>query len=80
MAKTLNWMIGPENLGACLGLGTDKAQTQFSVGVFVPHKDLLKGQNRDKKFSAGGPFRRTHVTWIVEPAPLARKFYREAAG
>lgn len=74
-SKTLQWMIGPETMGiTCLGLGTDRKQETFSVGLFVPHADLLKGQNRDKKFSAGGPFRRKHVQWIVEGAPLPQNF------
>jgi len=74
-SKRLDWMIGPENLGTvCLGIGTDPLQKRFSVGLFVPHADLLKGQNRDKKYTAGGPFRRANVRWIVDQEPLPPNF------
>lgn len=74
-SKSLSWMIGPENLGTlCLGLGMTKDQTRFSVGLFVPHKDHLGGQNRDKKYGVGAPYRRAKVAWIVEEAPLEQNF------
>jgi hypothetical protein len=74
-SKSLVWMIGPENLGTvCLGIGTTKDEREFSVGLFVPRADLLGSQNRDKKYSANVEFRASHVTWLVEHAPLPPNF------
>lgn len=74
-SKRLDWMIGPENIGrVCLGIGTDPGQKTLSVGLFVPHSDRLGGQNRDRKFTAGGTFRRTYVDWIVQNARLEPNF------
>ncbi|MCC6241750.1 MAG: hypothetical protein IT353_02865 [Gemmatimonadaceae bacterium] len=66
-SKSLSWMIGPENLGTvCLGIGTDKTGTLFSVGLFVPHRDLVRpGENRDDKLSLSAKFYRERVEWLV---------------
>lgn len=77
-SKTLGWMIGPENIGTiCLGIGADRQQSTVSAGLFVPHKELLGSQNRDRKFSIGGPFRNRHVRWIVREAPLPPNFIEQ---
>lgn len=73
-SKSLNWMIGPENLGTiCLGVGTDKNQ-ELSVGLFVPYADRLGAQNRDKKYGAGATFRAKYVRWLVQQTPLPKNF------
>lgn len=74
-SQSLKWMIGPENIGTvCLGLGTNAAQTTFSVGLFVPYPELIGKQNRDKKYSVVKEFLESHVTWIVRESPLPRNF------
>ncbi len=74
-SRRLNWMIGPENLDTlCLGIGTDSAQSTISVGLFVPRKELLGAQNRDKKYTAGAAFRSKYVTWLAEKYPLEQNF------
>lgn len=74
-SKSSVWMIGPENLGTvCLGIGTTRDEREFSVGLFVPRADLLGSQNRDKKYSTNVAFRASHLTWLVECAPLPPHF------
>lgn len=76
-SKSLSWMIGPENLGvACLGIGTNQDGTLFSVGIFVPHADLVRpGKNRDKKLSLSAKFYTTRVEWLVVRAPTPPNFF-----
>ncbi len=76
-SKSLAWMIGPENLGvACLGVGTNKDGTLFSVGIFVPHADLVRpGANRDKKLSLSASFYTQRVEWLVVRAATPPNFF-----
>ncbi len=76
-SKSLAWMIGPENLGvACLGVGTNKDGTLFSVGIFVPHADLVRpGANRDKKLSLSASFYTQRVEWLVMREPMPPNFF-----
>ncbi len=74
-SKTLAWMIGPENLGTlCLGIGTDPSDSEFSVGLFVPHADLLGAQNRDRKFRVSTKFHGASVKWLIRSEPLPRNY------
>jgi hypothetical protein len=75
-SKTLQWMIGPENIGKLiLGLGTNVGQTRFSVGVFRASPELLRvGANRDGKVSLSAQSLRAGIPWVVESAPLAQNF------
>jgi hypothetical protein len=74
-SRHLNWMIGPENLDTvCLGIGTESSNGRLSVGLFIPHRDELKSQNRDKKFSASSGYRTKHVSWIIKDAELEANF------
>lgn len=76
-SKSLSWMLGPENLGvACLGVGTNKEGTLFSVGIFVPHADLIRpGTNRDKKLSLSASFYTQRVEWLVVRASMPPNFF-----
>ncbi|MCO4098991.1 NaeI family type II restriction endonuclease [Gemmatimonas sp.] len=76
-SKSLSWMIGPENLGTvCLGIGTDKSGELFSVGLFVPHRDLVRpGSNRDQKLSLSTSFYRERVEWIAQRLPTPPNFF-----
>jgi len=76
-SKTLAWMIGPENLGTvCLGIGTNDSGTLFSVGLFVPHEDLVRpGRNRDMKLSLSAKFYRERVDWLVIRYPTPPNFF-----
>ncbi len=76
-SKSLAWMIGPENLGTvCLGIGTNDDGTLFSVGLFVPHHDLVRpGRNRDMKLSLSAKFYRERVEWLVMRHPTPPNFF-----
>jgi len=76
-SKSLSWMIGPENLGTvCLGIGTEPNESSFSVGIFVPHKDLIrKGENRDRKLSLSSSFYNNRVVWLVMRGKLPPNFF-----
>lgn len=74
-SKTQTWMIGPENIGVvCLGIGSDRLLRKVSVGLFVPRPDHMGSQNRDRKYSIHGEYRRNHVSWLVEDAELPVNF------
>ena len=74
-SKSLKWMIGPENLGTvCLGVGINADQL-LSVGLFVPHADVLGSPNRDKKLGITKVFRDSRVTWLVRDEPLPPNFF-----
>ena len=80
-SKSSSWMIGPENLGTvCLGIGTTKDNTKFSVGLFVPHRDLIRpGSNRDQKLSLSSEFYDKRVEWMVMRAETPANFFAALA-
>lgn len=78
-SKSQDWMIGPENLDTvCLGIGSNRVLETVSVGLFIPHRQQFGGAtNRDQKFTAGGPYRRAYVTWVVRDAELPSNFIEQ---
>lgn len=79
-SQSLDWMIAPENVGKlCLGLGLDRDDDLFSVGVFRPTKETLReGANRDAKQSLSAAGRNT-VMWLVSEAKLPVNFVEKLA-
>jgi hypothetical protein len=70
------WMIGPENVGeVCLGICTNGAQTELSVGLVIPYFERLTGSsNRDDKRSLTRESITRHVNWIVHEAEFPQNF------